>query len=100
MDLNKHKTGLARLIEIAGTKRWLLIGAMSLAVITAIMQFVPIIAVYNIFIELAKHALNLSLIDKAYIWQWSYIALGSFLAYGVLTFASTMLSHIAAFNIL
>jgi len=100
MDLNKHKTGLARLIEIAGTKRWLLIGAMSLAVITAIMQFVPIIAVYNILIELAKHALNLSLIDKAYIWQWSYIALGSFLAYGVLTFASTMLSHIAAFNIL
>lgn len=33
MDTNKRKTGLARLIEIAGTKRRLLIGAMLLAVI-------------------------------------------------------------------
>ena len=79
MDINRRKTGLGRLIEIAGTKRWLLIGAMSLAVITAIVQFVPIIAVYNILIELAKHALDSSLIDKAYIWQWGYIALGGFL---------------------
>ena len=100
MDINKRKTGLARLIEIAGTKRWLLIGAMSLAVITTIMQFVPIIAVYNILIELAKYAPNPSLIDKAYVWQWGYIALGAFFAFGVLTFVSLMLSHIAAFNIL
>ena len=96
MDTNKRKTGLARLIEIAGTKRRLLIGAMLLAVITAIVQFVPIIAVYNILIELAEHALDPSLIDKAYIWLWSYIALGAFFAFGVLTFASLMLSHIAA----
>lgn len=100
METNKRKTGLARLIEIAGTKRRLLIGAMLLAVITAIVQFVPIIAVYNILIELAEHALDPSLIDKAYIWLWSYIALGAFFAFGVLTFASLMLSHIAAFNIL
>ena len=100
MDTNKRKTGLARLIEIAGTKRRLLIGAMLLAVITAIVQFVPIIAVYNILIELAEHALDPSLIDKAYIWLWSYIALGAFFAFGVLTFASLMHSHIAAFNIL
>ena len=100
MDTNKRKTGLSRLIEIAGTKRRLLIGAMLLAVITAIVQFVPIIAVYNILIELAEHALDPSLIDKAYIWLWSYIALGAFFAFGVLTFASLMLSHIAAFNIL
>lgn len=100
MDTNKRKTGLARLIEIAGTKRRLLIGAMLLAVITAIVQFVPIIAVYNILIELAEHALDPSLINKAYIWLWSYIALGAFFAFGVLTFASLMLSHIAAFNIL
>lgn len=100
MDTNKRKTGLARLIEIVGTKRRLLIGAMLLAVITAIVQFVPIIAVYNILIELAEHALDPSLIDKAYIWLWSYIALGAFFAFGVLTFASLMLSHIAAFNIL
>ncbi|MDD2951926.1 MAG: ABC transporter ATP-binding protein [Parabacteroides sp.] len=100
MDTNKRKTGLARLIEIAGTKGRLLIGAMLLAVITAIVQLVPIIAVYNILIELAEHALDPSLIDKAYIWLWSYIALGAFFAFGVLTFASLMLSHIAAFNIL
>ena len=82
MDTDKRKTGLARLIEIAGTKRWLIIGAMSLAVITTIMQFVPIIAVYNILIELAKYALNPSLIDKAYVWHWGYIALEAFLLSG------------------
>ena len=49
---------------------------------------------------MAEHALDPSLIDKAYIWLWSYIALGAFFAFGVLTFASLMLSHIAAFNIL
>lgn len=78
MDTNKRKTGLARLIEIAGTKRRLLIGAMLLAVITAIVQFVPIIAVYNILIELAEHALDPSLIDKAYIfispWELSSLS--------------------------
>ena len=100
MDTNKRKTGLARLIEIAGTKRRLLIGAMLLAVITAIVQFVPIIAVYNILIELAEHALDPSLIDKAYIWLWSYIALGAFFAFGVLTFASLLVLHPGAFNIL
>lgn len=100
MDTIKRKTGLARLIEIAGAKRRLLIGAMLLAVITAIVQFLPIVAVFNILIELAKNALNPSLIDKTYIWQWGYIALGAFFAFGVLTFASLMLSHIAAFNIL
>lgn len=100
MDADKRKTGLARLIEIAGTKRRLLIGAMSLAVLTACVQFVPIIAVYNFLVELAEHALDPSLIDKAYLWKWGHIALGSFFAFGLLTFASLMLSHIAAFNIL
>lgn len=100
MDNHKRKTGLVRLIEIAGTKRMLLIGSMLLAVITAMVQFVPIIAVYNILIELAENALDPSQIDKAYIWKWGYIALGAFLAFGVFNFISLMLSHIAAFNIL
>lgn len=100
MDNHRRKTGLARLIEIAGTKRALLISSMLLAVITAMVQFVPIIAVYNIFIELAKHAIDPLLIDKAYIWRWGYIALGAFFSFAILNFASLMLSHIAAFNIL
>jgi len=81
MDTNKRKTGLARLIEIAGTKRRLLIGAMLLAVITAIMQFVPIIAVYNILIELAEHALDPSLIEQGIHQAVGVYCLGSFLRF-------------------
>lgn len=78
MDINRRKTGLGRLIEIAGTKRWLLIGAMSLAVITAIVQFVPIIAVYNILIELAKHAIEPSMIDQGLHLAMGLYSLGGF----------------------
>lgn len=43
--------------------------------------------------------LDLSLIDKAYVWQWGYIALGAFLAFEC-SLLLPRCPHIAAFNIL
>lgn len=97
---NKQKKGLLRLIEIAGTKKWLLIVSMILAIASSFAQFTPFISVYKILTELAAHATNPSLINKAYVWEWAYITLWAFIAYGVLLFSSMMFSHIAAFNIL
>lgn len=37
----KQKSGLARLIEIAGTKRWWLFASMILAVLATLVQFLP-----------------------------------------------------------
>jgi ATP-binding cassette subfamily B protein len=96
----KRKTGLARLIELAGTKKWWLISSMFLAVCSSIALFVPNIAVYIILKELAAHATNFQLLDKDLIWRWSFISLGGIFVYGLLVYAALMLSHIAAFNIL
>ena len=96
----KRKTGIPRLIEIAGSKKWWLIGAMVIAIGASIAQFAPYVAVYMILEELAAHATDVHLLDKDLIWLWGGISLGAIFLYGILTYASLMLSHIAAFNIL
>jgi ATP-binding cassette subfamily B protein len=96
----KKKKGLARLIQIAGSKKWLLITSMILAVIATIFKFVPIIAVYLIITEIATHATDISMINQAYLTNLAYISLGSVLLWAVFMYISGMLSHIAAFNIL
>lgn len=96
----KRKTGLARLIQIAGSKRWLLFGAMFFAVITSAAQFVPFVSVYKILETLAANAANPSLIDSDAVWHWAFVALWAFVIFGVTNFLSLMFSHIAAFNIL
>ena len=96
----KRKTGLPRLIQIAGSKRWLLFGAMFFAVITSAAQFVPFVSVYKILETLAANAANPSLIDSDAVWHWAFVALWAFVIFGVTNFLSLMFSHIAAFNIL
>jgi ATP-binding cassette subfamily B protein IrtA len=96
----KRKTGIPRLIEIAGSKKWWLIASMIVSVAASIAQFVPYVAVYMILKELAANAVNVALLDKDLIWRWGWISLGAIFLYGILIFMSAMLSHIAAFNIL
>lgn len=96
----KNKQGIMRLLEIAGSKKWLLFASMFLAVCSSIALFVPFVSVYMILTELAENAVNPAMIDKAYIWHWGYITLGAFIAFGILLFAAMMFSHLAAFNIL
>ncbi len=96
----KRKTGLFRLIEIAGTRRWWLFGSMFLAIAATAAQFVPYVAAYNILGELAAHAADPGRIDRDLVRWWAFVSLGAVFAYGVLLYVSLMLSHIAAFNIL
>lgn len=100
MKPKNRRTGLTRLIQIAGTKKWWLIGSMLLAVLAALAQFVPYVAVYHILTELALHADAPGTIDRELIWHWGYASLGAVCAYGALLYVSLMLSHIAAYNIL
>ena len=95
-----RKTGISRLIEIAGAKKWWLIASMVIAVGASVVQFVPFVAVYMILGELAAHATDVRLLDKDLIRYWGWVSLGSVFVYGILTYMSLMLSHIAAFNIL
>lgn len=95
-----RKTGLLRLIELSGTKKWWLLGSMLLAVLATVAQFTPYVAAYRILMELAAHAADPSGIDAGFIRHWGFVSLGAILLFGVLLFCSAMLSHIAAFNIL
>ncbi len=96
----KKKSGLFRLIEIAGAKRWWLFASMFLAVIATLVQFVPTVLVYFIIKELAAHAANIAGLDKEMLFRYGYMSLASVGVFGVLLYTSSMLSHIAAFNIL
>lgn len=96
----RKKTGISRLLEIAGTKRWWLYASMVLAVASALAQFVPFVGIYQILTELAKNAAHPVRIDRSFVWQWAYISLAGIVLFGLLLYASAMLSHIAAFNIL
>lgn len=95
-----RKAGLRRLMEVAGTKKWWLVFSVLTTVIATMAQFVPVIIIYEIIIELASHAGELHQADKAYLFKLAYIGLGFVAVFGVLKYLSLMLSHIAAFNIL
>lgn len=98
---NKNKkNGLPRLIEIAGSKKWWLFASMILAVIATIVQFTPTVIVYEIIRELAVNATDLTSVDRSLLWRMGWLSLGAVGLFGILLYVSSMLSHIAAFNIL
>ena len=96
----KRKTGLARLIEISGTKKWWLIGSMLLSVGFSIALFIPYVAAYQILTELAAQAQTPQLVDRELIRYWGVVSLGAIFISGILQYISSMFSHVAAFNIL
>lgn len=95
-----RKSGLSRLIEIAGSKKWWLFASITLAMVATIAQFVPIWVVYQIIAELAENALNISNINRDLLYQLGMTSLISVGVFGVTLYSSSMLSHVAAFNIL
>lgn len=96
----KKKTGISRLLEIAGEKRGLLILSGILSVLSALMQLVPFTAIYFIIEELLKNVANPELIEKATIQFWGLMALISLVLSLLLLYASSMSSHVSAFRIL
>lgn len=100
MKTGQRKTGLSRLLEIAGRKKFYLLCAMALGLVTTVAQFVPFVAIYKILVELVAHAATPETANAAEIWQWCWVMLGSFIISLVMGFLSLMFSHLAAFNIL
>ncbi|MBQ7985322.1 MAG: ABC transporter ATP-binding protein, partial [Bacteroidales bacterium] len=96
----KQKHGVARLLEIAGQKKILLIVSSVFSVFSAVMMLVPYFAVYKILEELLKNFNHIGNINTSFLQSWAWIALLG-LAGGLLSlYLSLILSHIAAFNIL
>ncbi|HOO28157.1 MAG TPA: ABC transporter ATP-binding protein, partial [Lachnospiraceae bacterium] len=95
----KKKTGIARLLEIAGERRGLLILSGLLSVLSALIQMVPFAAIYFIAKELLQNAASPEFIDKNLIRNWGVYALISLAVALVLLYAGTMASHVSAFRI-
>lgn len=94
------KTGLARLFEIAGEKRGLLIVSGILSSLSAVFMLVPYVSVYWILRELLAHAANPAMASGDFMIRWGVIALIGLLCSLATMYAGGMASHIAAFRIL
>ena len=97
---DKPKKGIARLIQIAGTKSILLFAASFLGVIAVAAQMTPFITIYLMVRELLGNIGDIQGIDVQYVKQLGWITAAGIAVFGLLTYAGMMLSHIAAYNIL
>jgi ATP-binding cassette subfamily B protein len=95
-----RKKGMARLWELASTKKELVIPACILAAVSVAVSFTPYIAVYYIIRELVGHFTNLAALDAAYMIRLGWLACGGAAAAILLNFAALMCSHTAAFTTL
>ncbi|WOX56688.1 ABC transporter ATP-binding protein [Methanoculleus palmolei] len=96
----KEKTGIMRLLEIAGEKKGLLICSGILSMLSAVFMLVPYVSVYYILAELLRHAADLSSVDGPAMIRWGWIALWGLVAGLITMYLGGMASHIAAFRIL
>ena len=99
MNEAKKKEGLARLFEIAGQKKGLLVLAGVLSVGSAVCMLVPYWAVYGVLKELLTHGGDPVSANGANMIHWGWIALGGLVGGLVLLYAALMSSHVAAFRI-
>lgn len=100
MEKQKTKQGLARLFEIAGQRKGLLVLAGVLSAASAACMLVPYWAVYRILTELLENAGDTGGIDAGLLVKWGWIAFLGLVGGLILLYASLMASHVAAFRIL
>ncbi len=94
------KKGIARLLQIAGERRFLLALSGVLASLGALFALVPYVSVYFILRELLLHAEDPTSADSAFMLGWAAFALGGMLLGIACSYGGGMASHIAAFRIL
>lgn len=97
---SKPKEGLARLLEIAGAKKGLVITACVLSVLSTLTSFIPFICIYWIIRELLASGADLARADAGLIRSYGWQALWATVVSFGLMFASIICSHVAAFKIL
>jgi len=95
MKTKNRKTGIARLLQIAGRRKLTLFLSVSFAVIFSLLSLIPYVLVFHIIKELAQEVPNFENM-KTYLLYAGVAMLVSM----VFLYISGVLSHIAAFNIL
>lgn len=96
----KEKTGVSRLLELAGPKKNKLLLACLLSVISSAARLVPFFTIYGVIRELLWHYTTAGTMDTAKIYMLVLYTFAAALVYGVCTFTSSALAHGSAYDII
>lgn len=98
MEKKKRRSGIARLLAIAGERRGLVSLSCVLASLSAALMLVPFLNVYFILSELLESGVTPE--NSGFFIHQGAVAFGSMVFGFVVKYASLMASHVAAFRIL
>lgn len=96
----KKKEGIARLMELAGTKKAGLTAACTLSVLSSVFKIIPFFTIYCILQEIIRQFSSGKGFSFGNVSHLVLITAASAVLYGVCAYSSAMLSHGAAFDIL
>lgn len=96
----RTKVGLARLLELASGQRGPIAGACLAAAAASFARLVPFLAVYAFIRELIGHWEDVSTMDVRFLIGCGLVAIAAAVLSGLLSYASLMLAHRAAFDVL
>ena len=96
----KKKEGIARLIELASTNKWRMTAACTLSVLSSVCRIVPFFTIYKVLQTLIRCYASGTAFTFESVKGLVLITAVSAVLYGVFAYASAMLSHGAAFDIL
>lgn len=96
----KPKEGIARLMELAGQRKGQLTVACLLSVLASAARLVPFFTIYGLLRQIILHYNNLSAIPLGTVWGLVLATAIAAVCYGIFGFASSSLSHRAAYNVL
>lgn len=100
MEKAKPKTGMARLMQLAASKKPLIIGAVILSALASIAGFAPYIAIYLAIREIILVWPNFGGQNGAAVIGYGWLAFGGVIANMLLYFGALICSHLAAFGTL
>ncbi len=96
----KPKSGMGRLMELAATKKPLMISSVILSALASVASFIPYIAIYFIVREIMGAYPDFHGLDVKKTIGYGWIAFGGILGNILLYFAALVCSHLAAFGTL
>ncbi|MPW26483.1 ATP-binding cassette domain-containing protein [Alkalibaculum sp. M08DMB] len=96
----RTKNGTARLMELAATKKPLMIASVVLSALASIISFVPYISIYYIVGEIMSVYPNFQSLDVHRTIGFGWIAFGGILGNVLFYFFALICSHLAAFGTL
>lgn len=95
-----QKKGVARLLEIAGEKRYVLFISGIFSVFNALLMLVPYLASFFILEELLINYGHFEDVNKALILKWGLFTISSIALAMICAYGGFVLSHFAAYRIL